>query len=54
MSLTCKMEKIDAHSVIKFLYLKGYSARQIHDENKAVYGDDSPSYDTVVRWERKF
>ena len=54
MSLTCKMEKIEACSMIKFLHLKGYSARQIHDEMKAVYGDDCPSYDTVVRWKGNF
>ena len=54
MSLTCKMDKAAARSVIKFLHLKGYSARQIHDEMKAVYGDDCPSYDTVVRWKRNF
>ncbi|XP_076043703.1 histone-lysine N-methyltransferase SETMAR-like [Oratosquilla oratoria] len=48
------MEKIEARSVIKFLHLKGYSVRQIHDEMKAVHGDDCPSYDTVVRWKRNF
>ncbi|KAJ7317457.1 hypothetical protein JRQ81_003619 [Phrynocephalus forsythii] len=25
-----------------------------HDEMKAVYGDESPSYDVVVRWKRNF
>lgn len=54
MSATCMMDKIEARSVIKFLHLKGNSARQIHDEMVAVYGDDSPSYDTVVRWKRNF
>ena len=48
------MEKIEARSVIKYLHLKGYTARHIHDEMKSVYGDDSPSYDTVVRWKRNF
>ncbi|XP_045106834.1 protein GVQW3-like [Portunus trituberculatus] len=27
---------------------------RIHDEMKAVYGDDCPSYDTVLRWKRNF
>jgi histone-lysine N-methyltransferase SETMAR len=48
------MENIEARSVIKFLHLKGYSAQQIHDEMKAVYADECPSYDTVVRWKRNF
>ncbi|XP_063775485.1 phospholipase B1, membrane-associated-like [Pseudophryne corroboree] len=47
------MDKIEARGVIKF-HLKGNSARQIHDEMMAVYGDESPSYDTVVRWKRNF
>ncbi|KAJ7316098.1 hypothetical protein JRQ81_002260 [Phrynocephalus forsythii] len=48
------MNKIEARSVIKFLHLKGNNARQIHDEMKAVYGDESLSYDTVVKWKRNF
>ncbi|XP_046565262.1 protein GVQW3-like [Haliotis rubra] len=48
------MEKIEVHRVINFLLLKGCTARQIQDEMKSVYGDDSPSYDTVVRWKRNF
>ena len=48
------MNKIEAQSFIRFLHLKGNNARQIHDEMKAVYGDESPSYDTVVRWKRNF
>ncbi|KAJ7335343.1 hypothetical protein JRQ81_013284, partial [Phrynocephalus forsythii] len=51
---TCMMNKTEARSVIKFLHLKGNSARQIHNEMKAVYGDESPSYDMVVRWKRNF
>ena len=54
MSLTYKMDKIEARSMIKFLHLKGYCARQIHGEMKAVYGDDCPSCDTVVRCKRNF
>ncbi|KAJ7342063.1 hypothetical protein JRQ81_008563 [Phrynocephalus forsythii] len=48
------MKKIEALSVIKFLHLKGNNACQIHDEMKAGYGDESPSYDMVVRWKRNF
>ncbi|KAJ7316423.1 hypothetical protein JRQ81_002585 [Phrynocephalus forsythii] len=48
------MNKIEARSVIKILHLKGNNARQIHNEMKAVYGNESPSYDTFVRWKRNF
>ena len=48
------MEKIETRGVIKFLHLKGYSAQQIYDEMKAVYGDDCPSYSTVKYWKRNF
>ncbi|XP_076066155.1 protein GVQW3-like [Oratosquilla oratoria] len=53
MLLTCKLEKIEAHRV-RFLHLKDYRARQIHDEMNAVYRDDCPSYGTVVRMKRNF
>lgn len=43
------MNKIEARSVTAFLHLKDNNARQIHNEMNAVYGDESPSYDTVVR-----
>lgn len=52
--LEVKMDKIEARSVIKYLHLKGHSARQIHEEMMTVYGTESPSYDTVVRWKRNF
>ncbi|KAJ7344634.1 hypothetical protein JRQ81_000584 [Phrynocephalus forsythii] len=48
------MNKIKARSVIKFLHLKGNNIHQIHDKMKAVYGHESPSYYTVVRWKRNF
>ena len=48
------MDKIEARSVIKFLHLKGCSAQKIHDEMRLVYGEECPSYATVVRWKRNF
>ncbi|KAJ7326728.1 hypothetical protein JRQ81_016487, partial [Phrynocephalus forsythii] len=48
------MNKTEAQSVIKFLHLKSNNTHQIHNEMKAVYGDESPSYDMVVRWKRNF
>ena len=40
--------------MIKFLHLKGYSAQQIYDEMKAVYGDDGPLHSTVKYWKTNF
>ena len=48
------MEKIEACGVMKFLHLKGYSAQQIYDEMKAVYGDEGPPYSTVTYWKKIF
>ena len=35
--INCKMEKIEASSVIKILLLKGYSAQKIYDEIKIPF-----------------
>ncbi|KAL1431926.1 hypothetical protein MTO96_014011 [Rhipicephalus appendiculatus] len=51
---TCMMNKTEARSVKKIVHLKGNNARQIYDEMKAAYGDETISYDTVVRWKRNF
>lgn len=43
------MDKIDVHSVIQILHLKGYNSLQIHNEMLADYGSDNSLYDTVVK-----
>lgn len=48
------VEKIEVRAVIRFLHLKGNNAKEIHDELVAVYGDNAPAYDTVVKWRRRF
>ena len=48
------MEKIETCGVMKFLHLKGYSAQQIYDGMKAVYGDLGPSYSTATYRKRNF
>lgn len=40
--------------MIRFLYLKGQDAKTIYAELVAVYSDNSPAYDTVVKWRRRF
>lgn len=43
------MEKIEVHSVIKFLYLKDYNARQFYNDMLAIYGSDITWYGTIVK-----
>jgi transposase len=52
--MAMSVEKVEARAVIRFLYLQGKSAREIHDQKTAVYQEGVPSYDTVVRWKRRF
>lgn len=48
------MEKVEMRSVIKYLYLKGKSPSDIHQEMKLTYKDESPSYFVVKFWVRRF
>ncbi|XP_049815555.1 histone-lysine N-methyltransferase SETMAR-like [Schistocerca nitens] len=48
------VDKIEYRAVIGFLLLKGNSAAAIYAELVKVYGSNTPSYDTVVRWHRRF
>jgi hypothetical protein len=48
------VEKMEARAVMRFLHLQGKSAREIHDQMTAMYQEGVPSYDTAVRWKRRF
>ena len=48
------IDKVEYRAVIRFLHLKGNNAATIHAELVEVYGNNAPSYDTVVRWRRCF
>ena len=52
--MVMSVEKVETHTVIRFLHLQGKSTREIHDQMTAVYQEDVPSYDTEVRWKRRF
>ena len=43
------IDKVRYRAVIHFLHLNGNSAVTIHAELVEVYGNNVPSYDTVVR-----
>ncbi|XP_023706817.1 uncharacterized protein LOC111864064 [Cryptotermes secundus] len=46
--MVTSVEKVEAHTVIRFLHLQGKSAREI-----AVYQEGVPSYDTMVCQDKK-
>jgi len=48
------MEKIEKHAVIKYLFIKGMSTKEIYDDMFVTLGDDSPSYSAVKNWVAEF
>lgn len=48
------MEKLEHRAVIKFLTKEGRSAKEIHERMVGVYGETTPSYATVTRWNKEF
>ena len=42
------------HAVIRYLYLKGKTGKEIHSEIADVYGSSAPSYAQVKFWVREF
>ena len=49
-----KLEKQQYRSVIRFLFLEGKSRSEIKERLDAVYGDFSPSMETVKNWINEF
>jgi len=49
-----EMDKFEYGAVIKYLFLKGKTPRQIKDELNSVYGDSAPSFTTVKSWAAEF
>ena len=48
------MDKVEARAVIKYFCKKGISPREIHDDFIKTIGDESPSYNTVLKWAAEF
>lgn len=48
------MEKSETRAVIKFLQLQGKSPSEIHSEMVPIFGNISPSYESVKYWCRQF
>ena len=46
--------KVEHRTVIRYLYLKGKTGKEIHGELADVYGSSAPSYAQVKFWVGKF
>ena len=44
-------QNIEFRAVMKFLTKEGAKAKEIHWRMADVYGDSSPRYSTVAKWE---
>jgi hypothetical protein len=48
------MEKEEQRFVMKFLWLKGWGAKRIHEELMSTLGDDSDGFSQIKIWLQKF
>ena len=48
----CFSSKVEYRAVIRYLYLKGKTGKEIHGELADVYGFSAPSYAQVKFWVR--
>ena len=48
------LSKDEYHVVIRYLYLKGKTGKEIHGELANVYGSSAPSYAQVEFWVGEF
>lgn len=47
-------DKIEARAVMKFLFLQGKGAKEVHEEMLKILKDECPSYSTVKTWVARF
>ena len=50
----CFSSKVEYHAVIRYLYLKGKTGKEINGELADVYGSSAPSYAQVKFWIGEF
>ena len=50
----CFSSKVEYRAVIRYLYLKGKTGKEIHSELANVYGSSAPSYAQVKFWVGEF
>ena len=51
---TCFSSKVEYRAVIRYLYLKGKTGKEIHGELADVYGSSAPYYAQVKFWVGEF
>ena len=51
---TCKMEKVEVRTVIKYLCRKGVTPKEIHEDFMKTLWNEPPSYSTVKKWVAEF
>ena len=50
MQKACFSSKVEYHAVIRNLYLKGKTGKEIQEELANIYGSSAPSYAQVKFW----
>ena len=50
----CFSSKVEYRAVIRYLYLKGNTGKEIHGELADIYGSSAPSYAQVKFWVGEF
>ena len=50
----CVSSKVEYRAVIRYLYLKGKTRKEIHGELADVYGSSAPSYAQIKFWVGEF
>ncbi|XP_006815359.1 protein GVQW3-like [Saccoglossus kowalevskii] len=48
------MIQTEIRAVIKYLYEKGMTPKEIHEDMVTTLGEDSPSYSTIKNWVANF
>lgn len=48
------MDKIEQRAVIKYLFKKGLTPKNIHNDMTETLGESAPSYTTVKKWVAEF
>jgi hypothetical protein len=48
------MDKIECRAVIKFFVKEGLTPNEIHSKFIEVYGDSSPSFSAIKKWDAEF
>ena len=51
---SCFSSKFEYRAVIRYLYLKGKTGKEIHGELADVYGSSAPSYAQIKFWVGEF